>query len=424
MCLILFIYSCKKEHDPFPPKVIINVPVENSSFTIPAFINISATINDETKIETINAEVLNENQQIVSAVAVNVNNYPDNKNIQLNTTIAIDNRLLPSGNYFVRIKASDGKNTTSRYKKIYLNELQRELKEVLIMRKINTNLLSVEKLHQNSFQQVLLINTDYGNASFSSRHQQLVIGGTYTGNITGYNYPAYTTAWQLPALNNPGQPYYLFLHNNQQEDLLYIGYSLGYIKAVNQFGSNLVHITLPYNFNPYTCLENNGKIYTYLNEINGNQKKFNIYYKQSGTIKNTLPINFEIVKLFALENGIIGAIVNENNTGKIKLFNENNTNFFEPVPSAYSSFNDAVQTPSGLIYAINNNEIIAYNYAQNQLIPVSGLGGSKIKYNAIQNELYVINTNTLYVINASSGIYINQYNAISNIDDVLLLYNK
>jgi hypothetical protein len=422
--LLLVLLSCKKERDTLPPQITIYSPVENSSFDIPAYINISAHIKEDKKIESINAEILNENQQIIASAAVDVGNYPDNKNINLNTTIYIDDRLLPSGNYHVRIKANDGTNHTSRYKKIYIHELTKELKDVLIFRKINSNLLSVEKLHQNNFLPVLSINTDFGFSSFCNRYQQLVIGGSYTGNISSYNYPQYDVAWQLPALNNPGQPYYYFLHHNKSEDLLYIGYSLGYIKAVNRFGNNMVYVALPNNFNPHICLENDGKIYAYLKEINGNQQKLNVYYKQSGALKNTLNINFEIIKLFALENGLIAALVNENNVGKIKLYNETGNNFYEPIPSSFSSFTDGLQTPFGLIYALSNNEIVVYNHAQNQIIPLTAFGGSAIQYNPLQNELYIANGNTLSVINASNGVINTQHTATGNISSVLLLFNK
>ena len=70
LAVLLILCSCKKEQDTMPPQIIIHTPTENSSFNIPAHINITASIKDETKIESIHAEILNENQQIVAAVAV------------------------------------------------------------------------------------------------------------------------------------------------------------------------------------------------------------------------------------------------------------------------------------------------------------------------------------------------------------------
>src|SRR4051812_11665004 len=55
---LLTLFSCKKDQDVTAPKVVFSSPVENQSYAVYSYVNVKATVTDETRLESISVCLL------------------------------------------------------------------------------------------------------------------------------------------------------------------------------------------------------------------------------------------------------------------------------------------------------------------------------------------------------------------------------
>jgi hypothetical protein len=102
---LLTLISCQKDKDEIYPKIIFEKPFENSSFNVMDTAFISASVSDESKLEKIEIGLADEN----FTPKLRTYNYPFSDNPQkILFEYPINDKRLPSGDYYFFIRADDG----------------------------------------------------------------------------------------------------------------------------------------------------------------------------------------------------------------------------------------------------------------------------------------------------------------------------
>ena len=127
--LFMSFISCDKE-DVLPPILVVNTPLALSNFNVLEYISVQGSASDETNIEYVELKLLNNDLVSVSnQIVLNSNEL----NFNFNANILIDDIHLSSGNYFLKVAVSDGKNVTSSYVEILLSAVPLVLKKTYVV---------------------------------------------------------------------------------------------------------------------------------------------------------------------------------------------------------------------------------------------------------------------------------------------------
>ena len=103
---MLVVLSCTKVTDEIDPQIIIESPVEFTSFNLPDTMLIKAVVSDDNNVESIKISVTDENFVTVFGAY----SYPPSGNpTNIEDELVIDDVLMESGIYYLKIRVYDGK---------------------------------------------------------------------------------------------------------------------------------------------------------------------------------------------------------------------------------------------------------------------------------------------------------------------------
>ena len=117
-------FSCQKK-DNSPPDVTINSPLNYSSYQLPTSITITGEISDNRALNELEISIIDDDLiPITSTIYLDVTG----KSYSFNETIQVNNSLISSGVFYIRVKAIDvEENFSTSYVTINLSEIPREL---------------------------------------------------------------------------------------------------------------------------------------------------------------------------------------------------------------------------------------------------------------------------------------------------------
>jgi hypothetical protein len=229
---LFFLASCKKQ-DTIAPEVEIISPIENQVFAVGDTVLISAIVSDNEIIKQIQVAIVNENRiPVLSNIVIQANTNPYSFQI----SYPIDNLYLENGKYYVLVKAMDEDNFKNKYCEIYINEIPKEFKNVILVTKtgVDITVYSVD----TAFQTVIWapIYSDYATSVVDSRNQQLIIAGNITSDIVSYDIQSQSTNWTIDATPNPPFPFCENLNLQNQELMMSLYYNRQF-RTYNSSGS-------------------------------------------------------------------------------------------------------------------------------------------------------------------------------------------
>jgi len=310
-----FFYSCNKEGDTFSPQVTISSPFENQLFAVDDIVNVIANVCDDRKLDYVNVKLLNDDFTPVSASQTV---YPENNCTDINLEIHIDDILLPTGTYYVLVSASDGVNVTNEFRKISIKGLDKKLKFVLVLTR-NDGTVTINKIDSlNTVTQVKTIITDYCGAAVCSDAQQFYIAGRYTGDVSVFSIYDWQLQWNVPVIVDPPFPYFeaIDVYNGR----LYVSYREGMFHIYNETGSIVASRAIENGEYPLVFLPFKDYLITYEVSPGSSQKHLMVYFVPSFAIYKKILVNFEILKVFPMNETECLLFCNDGDHGVIKLF--------------------------------------------------------------------------------------------------------
>ncbi len=230
---VFFICSCSKDSDELKPTLVINSPTHLQEVNGVDTVQVIATVSDDKNIDFVSVSLRDENDIPVLST---ITKTPNTKDYELNVLYFFDDIHLPSGQYDMRISASDGENTTTKYVQILLNETPINRSGTFVIS--NTGSVSDIYFLDNAFGGTFYttVTGDYLGGAVNSFDQQLLhaSSGSLPGaNIHSINLQSGVGLWNIPISSSPPLPYYnSFMYENRT---LYLGKDQG---GVDGYGSN------------------------------------------------------------------------------------------------------------------------------------------------------------------------------------------
>ena len=423
-CIAIFpcfiFISCEKDEDTSVPTIEIISPETYKNFNIPDTVKIIANIKDDKILKNIEVVIVNSNYLPVSDLIAYT---PDTKEFHINTELVIDNNLLISGTYYVKIRAFDGINEKNLYRAIIVNSIPREFLKIIAVTQLNSLSYNVYSVDSNiSF--LFNYNGDYNSSAIDCNHQQFYICGRVNSFFNFYNLIDNSIIWALsPDLNPPFPSFeHLYFNNN----ILFLSGSQSYIKGYNymsgiNYSSNTQVGFIPlitHRFDNFLIVDEKNKTSDY--------HLLGIYNFPYGTLKNTTTTNFSVVKFENKDNDEI--YIYGNNTGNTAVmywFNINDQSLYSPHTMPLETLTDAVKINNNdFLIAIGNN---IYRYQQNTNSLTTFLHNINAKcmcYEDISQTIIIAQNNKLMFYKFPDAINTGEITLSYPVSDIHLLYNK
>ena len=383
----------------------------------------NATVTDDVKISSVSVSLMDAGQHLAHiTVPVSVSS----PSMTLNMQYLLDNIHLESGFYYIKITASDGENDSHKFQKIYLIAVPKILKTIYLVSNTGssqTNLSAID----SAFSAITPYNTFSGDhlaSSVSSYYQQAYICGNFTGNFTGhildYNSPKFTVA---PVTSS--NPYFTGYFNDDKYS--YVSKYDGNIKGYNYSGGIFYGANaLPGYYAKQMCF-NDGYLISEENEIFTSTKKLVTYFP-SGSVEKNCALPQDVVQFCEMDASNVFVFGNVSGQATIGLFDRVNNNLWSPYPFALAggSLLSALKIDSDTyLLGHSNGTIYKYQYASGSVTTyLTGYSAIKLKYDGVQNKLYVVEANRVTTFNMTTLGMVNTINSGETILDIHLLYNR
>lgn len=421
--LIITLFSCKKDIDKIGPKITFNTPIENQTFNVYDYVTVNATVTDDTKITSVSVSLLDASENYAHVIVPVTVSSPS---MTLNLQYSLDNIHLETGFYYIKISASDGKNDSYKFQKIYLIAVPKALQTVYVISNIGssqTNLSTIDA----SFSSIIPFHTfsgDYLGSSVSSYYQQAYVCGNYTGNFTGqvlqYNSPKFTIA-PIVSVN----PYFTGYYNDDKYN--YVAKYDGSIKGYDYLGSVFSSTTSLSGYYAQHICFNNGYMITEEKDILSATKKLVTYFSTGSQEKNC-SLSQDVIQFCEKDATNVFVFGNVGGQAIIQLFDRINNTVWNPYPFALAAGNllSAIQLDSDTyLLGHSNGTIYKYQYSMGSVTTyLTGYTAVKLKYDGVNNKLYVVEANKISTFNLGTLALVNSVNSAENILDVHLLYNR
>jgi hypothetical protein len=421
LLLLSSFFSCNKEKDTKAPFVTIFSPFENQNFEVGGIIPVKFDVKDESKISF--AEItLNDLDgiQVLSSVT-----YHDLENNQIvEHALLIDNYAIESGDYFLRIKVGDGKNEQTYFKKIYIAELPRKRRAIYFVTKqgLQHNVYKIDS--SNSVNFVFPLNGDFIGATIDSKHQQMVSAGAFTGKLKCTNLTDLTERWSETPV---GTAFPTYQYITQQQSVNLVSYTAGFIKGYDYAGASIFNAATVQNiFYPVHATLSEKFLLSEQIGFVGTVKKLVVYNYPSGSALQEINFNGETVALFSKSANDFFVFYNLNNVGKIDLYTVVGNGFSYSFPFSLNGKVLSVEQITANIYMIGTeNGIYKFTYSpQNYVLFKSTVAATKMRYDAVNNQILVCEGTQIKVFDYISGMLVNTIQATDTVVDLQILYNR
>ncbi len=415
--------SCKKDIDETGPVIKVNTPFENQSFNVYDYVAVNASITDDTRLTAVSVSLLNANEGFAH---VSVPVPITSPSMTLNLQYLLDNIHLETGIYYIKISATDGENNSNVFQKIYLIEIPKQLKKIFLVSKsasTQTNLSNIDSTF-SSITPFHSFSGDYLSSSISSYYQQAYMCGNFSGNFTGhsllYNSPKFTVA----AIVSPN-PYFTGYFNTDRYS--YVSRYDGNIKGYDYSGAVFYSATAIAGYYSKNICFNDGHLIAEEKEIFSTSKKLVTYFPTGSQEKNC-PLAQDVLQLCEKNSSNVFVFGNIGGQATIQLFDRINNNLWSPYPFplASGSLLCVLQLDSDTYLLGHSNGIIyKYQYSMNSVTSyLSGYTAVKMKFDEVNNRLYVVEANQVSSFDYSTLALVNSINSSETILDLHFLYNR
>lgn len=417
------ISACKKDLDEYGPTVNFITPVESQSFNVNNDVLVNATVQDDRKITSVSVGLLNADYQSVhTSISVPVSSPSMNVNLYY----TLNNIHLETGYYYIEIFASDGTNDTRKQQKIFITAVPKVVSAICLVSAstvLQTNLSYIDTGF-SSITPVFSFSGDYIGSGVSSYHQQAYTAGNHTGALNALKLESNSIKYSI---THPvsADPYYMSLYNNEQNT--YVALYDGYVRGYDHNGALVYSASSNSGFYPLKFCFNSDRLITEQKATSGGARILVSYYA-GGSPQQQVSMNQDVVAFCEKDEENVFVFGNVSGQAVIQLYDRLANNLWSPYPGALptGALLSAVKlSENTYLLGHSNGTIYRYDYTSSSLTTwLAGHTAIQLKYDPLQNEVYVVEANSVSTFDFISLAPHNSIASAENILDIHILYNR
>lgn len=420
LLLLVFLFSCKKEqNDKQAPVILISSPQVYEAFNAVGSISLTGTISDNENITSVFIALRDANN-------INIGNTislaPNAKNVMLSEQFILNDLYLKSGIYTLKISASDGKNQTDKYIDLTINEYPRSRKGLFVFSNSGASTEIIKLDNTLSPTTFTTLSGDFLAGGVNSINQQVISCGNSSGNLVAFDILTATQSWSV---NNLNTGFKFFTSFDLYQKDVFVGFYNRDIKSYNQQGNHSSSIQAFVNsYVKNLFVHQNNLIITAQPEVSGGTTRLVIYY-MSGFLKDNLLLNEEVKAFFSFTANEVVLFTNMMGNGKLLVYTISNNATWQPFALGVGSITSATEVSKGVYLITQNGEVNLVNLNTfTKSTYLSGVNAQLVKYDAVTNEVLVVNGTNLTSFDYASKTLKNTYTHSNQILALDFWFNK
>lgn len=420
LSLIAF-QACKKDKDGVYPTIIFNSPFENAQFNVLESISVKASISDNESIESIRLTLIQSSTG--RSVLEQKNYYPGSSNFQLEDSFYLSDSLLNSGEYYFRLDASDGENSTSAFVSFYIQGIAKRKLGFIAALDRGTS-VSFTQVNNDFSQNQIFTSSACKEIAINSRYQQLWFVNPSTEKLLAVDMR--TSQLKLDVLPNNNSQADQITDMQMADNKVYVSTKSGFVQA---FSTNFSDI-FTYSSPPSNYVENiyllNNRLIVRESDLIGSNKKL-LYLFNNGAVDSQTPTNDDIVGFGIRESNPETAFqfINKGNDLELRVFNlqTSQSSFFLSKPNL--NFESLIRIREFEYLLIGDQEVASYNISTNFVRMIAtNLSNPKVSYDDLNSEVYIASGSEVKIYNYAQASLVTSYSFAFPIIDLDLQYNK
>jgi hypothetical protein len=421
LCISLVLSSCKEEKDEVLPTISIIEPGNNTLFSVLDTVRIRAQINDNENI----VQVLLQLEELGSGrkVGQTLSFSPNNVSYALDAFYIIEDSLLNSGDYYFRIQAYDGENTTSEFASIRLRGIpQRALSYYLLLDRTNDR--AIYEVDLNGQSNLITEAGQSNQITFNSRSQLLWWADLGTQQLGALQVKE---SQMVPAFypngNSSPDPILDMLNVN---DVNYVSTRNGFVQGFNGSIADVFTYQSQTGFKVDRIYPMGNRIIVRETDIQGQNQRF-LYLFSNGLIDSQFSTNDDLIGFGIRSSREDGAFqfVKEGSEMQVREYDlsSGQSNFF--LQKLNFDFEHLIQIREYEYIFYNDSRVVTYNLSTNFVRTLAtGLSNASVVYNEADESVYVASGSNVSIYDYQQGAQISNYSATFPIVDLVIRYNK
>ncbi len=416
MLSICVLNSCHKQ-DEQPPSITITTPLNNTSFQIPCVIQVSGIVSDNQGLSKVELSIIDGNS---IPVTTTINQNISGNQFEYDAQFVINDRLLLSGKYFVKVRVEDEEgNFNSSFNSITLSEITREFVGIYLVSSTNssTDLNFVDELGNCSLKSTL--PGVHKVSESNSKHQYIFLGTDVSGISLETDF--YTLKWEIPYLSST-YDYFQDINLSKDKDQLYISNGDGMVRKFDKNGIQIGGYIADFQnwFSHFNEVNNYLLVDTYSNLFT---RWLTLFNKLSAVEESRKSIIGEVVKIGQVNSNLCFVLIQNGNDFALAHYDLSTNNYWIESTVQNKHCYDACMK-GNYLFITTDNGFFQFNYNNYQMLPlIENFPCSQIAFEDISGDLIISDAQHLYFYNEQLGIY-NSLNCSDSVENILLYYNK
>lgn len=357
--LLIVFFSCKKEEEAVYPVIVTELPIENTIYTSGDTVTIKGKVTHIKPLTQVSV-VITDISQI--PVTPRFSLTPSGNDYVINTQIIINNPELPSGNYYLNVRAGDGILETNHFVKIYIQEAPLNLEHIFVIAGNTTGGTDIFRM-DTSLNMVLMANTtgDFGYAVSDGVNKRLYITGLFSSRIKCYDYSESTWLWEQQVPGFSPQPY--FTDAALKNKVLYLGIRQQAVMAYNSSGTLVFNLPTPADRYPSLLHFHGDYMLTAQSLLSGQQASVMLYYRESGALLQSVPASMNTLAFYSKDQNNIFVFGNDfSGQAQIRIYDMEANGLWEPYNLTSGTINSVAQIDNNTYLIGTNDRILKYTY--------------------------------------------------------------
>ncbi|MFM1877049.1 MAG: hypothetical protein RL266_2786, partial [Bacteroidota bacterium] len=271
LLMVLALHACREKDERFP-SILIAQPGNGASYQVFDTVTVVYTASDETQLESVIGQLLDQNlipigPQVFADVVGNA--------FSGSFELVISDKLTPSGNYFIMVKAFDGTNEQREFVEIQIQAMPKLRRAVYAATAVqqSATIWKVDSL----FQQAELWTSagqDVLGLHVNSLEDRLSIAGRYSTALSTYSILSRTVVWNDQTFPLGQTERYTYLHGFK--NTLYAGLYDRELRAYTSNGA-LTLIRPTGDFRPETIYADDTYLLVEMNLVGDDRHLIYVY---------------------------------------------------------------------------------------------------------------------------------------------------
>ncbi len=400
--LSILFSGCKKEDvDEEPPKIFLESPFENQTFSSIDTIFVNAVITDNQNVSSVEVELLKLDNELVTKRQFSFSGTE----VNFGFAFEINQPLLATGQYYFAIRARDGENRSSAFRQILINAIPREIEQYIAIT-AETNDMRIETSSDLDTWSIRLTRfLDYNGGALNYRQNVMGVAGGQIGDAEFYNTAEFNQITSYPGFGTPSIPFYLGLDYSEISERFFLLQNDPQARLLDSEAQPLSSGMLMPNFLPSKSFGFDDRYFVLEKRIINNDRFLNLYSFPGLRLKSFTVLG-PVIGVFEKDLDEYFVWVAEESRTVLYLLNTQNELFAQVYERPGEDLFSVAETNEGVFIFSTSEGIYRYTYANGGTSPLNDqFYPTQLIYDDLNGLIYGINGESLYEL-SSSGQFI------------------